>query len=161
MIRIAICEDEPVLLNHLADMVNIILNRHSVSYTVERFANGGALLVREPFDLLLLDIAMEPLSGLELAKKLRMRGDESKLIFITAHRQYAIDAYDVQASHYLVKPVDAEKLKTVLLKLCSSLQKERKPAIAIRQGTAVRRIPFEQVYYLEVINRKIHLHTRR
>lgn len=159
MIRIAICEDETVLLNHLADAVKKILKRHSISHVVELFTNGGALLARDSFDLLLLDIAMEPLSGLELARKLRMRGDESKLIFVTAHRQYAIDAYDVQASHYLVKPVDNGKLETVLLKLCSTLRSERKSAIAIRQGTAVRRIPFGQVYYLEVINRKIHLHT--
>ena len=161
MIHIAICEDEPILLNQLADMVKIILDRHSVRHTAELFANGGALLNRGAFDLLLMDIAMEPLNGLELARKLRMRGDRSKLVFITAHRQYAIDAYDVQASHYLVKPVDAGKLETVLIKLCSSLQKERKTAIAIRQGTAVRRIPFEQVYYMEVINRKIHLHTEQ
>lgn len=161
MIRIAICEDEPILLDHLANMVKMILKQHSILHTVEPFTNGGALLARDAFDLLLLDIAMEPLSGLELARKLRRRGDESKLIFITAHRQYAIEAYDVQASHYLVKPLDAGNLETVLLRLCSSLQKERKSAIAIRQGTAVRRIPFEHVFYLEVINRKIHLHTEQ
>ncbi len=159
MIRIAICEDETLLLNQLADTVKIILDKHSVSHTIELFTSGTALLVRAPFDLLLLDIAMKPLSGLELAKKLRTRGDDSKIIFITAHQQYAIDAFDVQAFHYLVKPVDVPKLETVLLKLCPSIQTERKCAIAIRQGTAVRRIPFEQVFYLEVINRKIHLHT--
>ncbi len=159
MIRIAICEDEPILLNQLADTVKMILDKHSLSHTIDLFTNGGALLVREAFDLLLLDIAMEPLSGMDLARKLRTRGVDSKIIFITAHQQYAIDAYDVQASHYLVKPVDIPKLEAVLLKLCSSLKLQHKCAIAIRQGTAVRRIPFDQVFYLEVINRKIHLHT--
>ncbi len=160
LIRIAICEDEKILLNQLADQVKFILDRHSMEYTLELFTSGSALFIYGSFDLLLLDIAMEPLNGLKLAEKLRMRGDDCKLVFITAHPQYAIDAYDVQASHYLTKPVDTAKLESVLLKLCTSMQTERKCAIAIRQGTAVRRIPFGQILYLEVINRKIHLHTK-
>lgn len=161
LIRIAICEDEQILLNQLSDWVRTILDKHSIAYSIELYKNGGALLAREAFDILLLDIGMEPLDGLELARKLRVRGDESKLVFITAHPQYAIAAYDVQAFHYLVKPVDKDKLEKVLLKLCTSLQQKRKCAIAIRQGTTVRRIPFEQVLYLEVVDRKIHLHIEK
>lgn len=55
--------------------------------------------------------------------------------------------------------MDIEKLEMILLKLCSSLQKERERAIVVRQGTAVRRMPLEQVLYLEVMDRKIYLHT--
>lgn len=159
MIRIAICEDEQILSDQLSDQVKMILNRHSVEYSIEAYRNGSALLTREAFDILLLDIAMEHIDGMELARRLRMRGDESRIVFITAHQQYAIDAYDVQAFHYLVKPVDTEKLEMVLLKLCADLQKECERAIVVRQGTSVRRIPFGQVLYLEVLNRKIYLHT--
>ncbi len=52
------------------------------------------------------------------------------------------------------------KLEAVLLQLCSSLKDEYKHAIAIRQGTSVIRVPFEQILYLEVINRKIYLHKK-
>lgn len=159
MIQIAICEDEQTLLDQLSDWVKIILDKHSGEYSIEAYRNGGALLARAAFDIVLLDIAMEPMDGLELARRLRMRGDESRIVFITAHQQYAIDAYDVEAFHYLVKPVDTEKLEEVLIKLCAALHKERSRAIIVRQGTAVRRIPLEQVLYLEVLNRKIYLHT--
>lgn len=159
MIRIAICEDEQPLLDQLTDRVKAILDKNLIAYNIESFRNGSALLAREEFDILLLDIAMEPLDGLELARRLRRRGDESRLVFITAHQQYAIDAYDVQAFHYLVKPVDIEKLERILLKLCASLQKERERALVVRQGTAVRRVPLELVLYLEVLDRKIYLHT--
>lgn len=160
MIRIAICEDEPILLKQLTGQVKTILDKHSVLYNTKAYTNGAALLSRESFDILLLDIAMNPINGLELARKLRERGDEGKIIFITGHQQYAIDAYDVQAFHYLVKPVDMNKLEAVLLQLCSSLKDEYKHAIAIRQGTSVIRVPFEQILYLEVINRKIYLHKK-
>ncbi len=161
MIKIAICEDEQLLLKHLTDSIKTILARHSILYSIDAYTNGSAVLTRSPFDILFLDIAMKPLNGLELAKRLRERGDESKIIFITAHQQYAIDAYDVQAYHYLLKPVDTKKLEAVILKLCSVLREESEHAITIRQGTMVRRVPFEQILYLEVINRKIYLHKNQ
>ncbi len=160
MIRIAFCEDESVLLEQLTDDIKNILNKYSVLYSIKAYANGNALLAREKFDILFLDIAMQPIDGLELARRLRDRGDESKLVFITTHRQYAIDAYNVQAFHYLIKPVDLKKLEAVLLKLCSLLKVEYEHALTFCQGTLVRRIPFEQILYLEVMNRKIYLHKR-
>jgi two-component system response regulator LytT len=158
VIRIAVCEDEQILLEQLTDDIKSILNKHSVMYSIKAYTNGNALLARGVFDILFLDIAMKPLNGLEIARKLRARGDESRLVFITAHQRYAIDAYDVQAYHYLLKPVDIEKLEAVLLKLCSLLKEECEHAVAIRQGTTVRRVPYEQILYLEVMNRKIYLH---
>ncbi len=159
MIQIAVCEDDPVLLEQLAGWVRQILDERCIKYNLEVFSNGGALLLREAFDILLLDIAMKPLDGLTLARKLRSRGDESRLVFITAHRQYAIDAFDVQASHYLLKPVNREKLEKLLVRLCDSVQEERPYTIAVRQGASLRRIPLAQILYLEVLDRKIHLHT--
>lgn len=159
MIRIAVCEDEQVLLDELSGQVSKILEQHSIAYNIESFRNGSALLAREAYDILLLDIEMEPMDGLELAGKLRMRGDDSRLVFITAHQQYAVDAYEVHPFHYLIKPVDSEKLETVLLQLCNSLHRERGRAVIVRQGTAVRRVPLEQILYLEVLDRKIYLHT--
>lgn len=158
MIRIAVCEDEYILLEQLTDDIKNILNKYSILYSIRAFANGNALLACEKFDILFLDIGMQPLNGLELARRLRARGDESKLVFITAHRQYAVDAYDVEAFHYLMKPVDLKKLEIVLLKLCSILKAEYEHALTFCQGTLVRRIPFEQILYLEVMNRKIYLH---
>lgn len=159
MVKIAVCEDELELLIQLTSYVKTILEKHSISHHIESFTSTCALFAREAFDILLLDIEMPPLSGLETAKRLRRRGDKSSIIFITAHPRYAIEAYDVQAFHYLIKPVDLHKLEVLLIKLCSSLQEAYTQAIAIRQGTRIWRIPFEKILYLEVIDRKIYLHT--
>ena len=150
MIRIAVCEDEPLFLERLTGMVQGILDKHQIASRLETFVNGAALLAKEAFDILLLDIVMEPCSGMELAKRLRRRGDEGKIIFITSYER---------AYHYLVKPVNLKKLEELLLNCCSSLEREWEQSIAVRQGTAVRRIPFSEIRYLEVQNRKIYLHT--
>ncbi len=159
MIRIAVCEDEPLLLERLAGQIRAILDKYPFAHRIEVFANGTALLAREAYDILLLDIEMKPYNGIELAKRLRERGDTGRFIFITAYEQYAIEAYDVQAFHYLVKPVNEKKLEEVLLKCCASLKEEKEQAVTVRKGTAVRRIPFGEVLYLEVLDRKIYLHT--
>ena len=159
MIRIAICEDEQTLSAQLSGWVSSILDKHSIPHNIETYQNGSAVLARDPYDILLLDIEMEPMNGLELAGKLRARGDESRLVFITAHTKYAVDAYDAHPFHYLLKPVDIEKLEKVLLQLYASLREERSRAVIVRQGTAVRRVPLEQILYLEVLDRKIYLHT--
>ena len=159
MIQIAVCEDDKILLEQLADQVREVLERHSVQYRMELFGNAGALLSRSAFDILFLDIEMEPISGLEAARKLRRRGDESRLIFITAYRRYAVEAYDVQAFHYLVKPVEPAKLESVVMKLVSLHREERQNAIAIRQGASVRRVRLDEIIYLEVLDKKIYLHT--
>lgn len=127
MIRIAICEDEQIMSARLSDWVSSILDKHFIEYRIETCQNGCALLAREPYDLLLLDIEMEPMNGLELAGKLRERGDESRLVFITAHAQYAVDAYDVHPFHYLIKPVDVEKLEQILLQLPRRICPHRPP----------------------------------
>lgn len=159
MIKIAVCEDDPTLLSQLTSYVKTILEKHSIVHHIESFTSAGTLFAREAFDILLLDIEMTPLSGLETAKRLRRRGDKSSIIFITAHPRYAVEAYDVQAFHYLIKPVNLQKLEVSLIKLCSSLQESRTQAIAIRQGTRMWRIPLEKILYLEVMDRKIYLHT--
>lgn len=161
MINIAVCEDEPVLLNQLTGQVKTIFEKHSIAYHIESYTNAGALLSREAFDILLLDIEMAPLTGLEAAKRLRRRGDESHIIFITAYPRYAVAAYDVQAFHYLLKPVDLQKLEALLLSLSSSLLKKHRQAIAVRQGTHIQRVPLDKILYLEVLDRKIYLHTSR
>lgn len=148
-------------MEQLTGDIKTLLNKHSIVYNIESYTNGSALLVRKPFDILLLDIAMKPLNGMELAKKLRARGDDSKIIFVTSYQQYAIEAYDVQAFHYLVKPVDLEKLEEILLKIYNLIRKEDRQAIVIHQGTAIKRISFEKILYLEVMNRKIYLHKGR
>ena len=159
LIRIAVCEDEPVFLEQLTGMIHGILDKYPITYQIETFVKGTALLAREAFDILLLDIVMGPCSGMELAKRLRGRGDEGKIIFITSYERYAVEAYDVQAFHYLVKPVETKKLEEVLLRCRFNLKREMEHTIVVRQGAAVRRIPFREVLYLEVMNRKIYLHT--
>lgn len=66
------------------------------------------------FDILLLDVEMSGMSGLELARRLRADGDHAQLAFITSHFEFVGEGYEVEALNYLMKPVTREKLFAVL-----------------------------------------------
>ena len=152
---IGICDDEKEVRMFLGKKVKSVCPEAEIRY----YQSGKDLLREEdPVDILLLDIHMPGQSGMETAETFRETNKNTVIIFVTALEEYVYQAFDVGAFHYLVKPVDIKKLETILWQLCSSLTGEYEHTLAIRQGTAVIRIPFGQILYLEAMNRKIHLH---
>lgn len=118
-------------------------------------------LERQAVDVVLLDISMPGLSGVELARRLRQQLLSPQLIFTTAHEQYAVDAFELDAADYLLKPVRLERLRQALDKAarrCGS-----KPAIeahfTVRHRDSLLNIPFSAVRYLKAEQKYISLVT--
>lgn len=80
-----------------------------------------ALSVKQP-DVIFLDIEMPGKTGLELAEQLRLEGNPATIVFVTAFREFAVNAFDFQASDYLLKPFSDERLKECIEKLSSARQ---------------------------------------
>jgi two-component system, LytTR family, response regulator LytT len=79
-------------------------------------------------DLVMLDVQMPGLTGFEVARRLFDQGSESQLVFVTAYDQHAIQAFDVNAVDYLLKPVEADRLTTAVERVRRRLASERGPA---------------------------------
>lgn len=158
MLRIAVCDDDALFAEETAGRVAAIL-KDKTEYTVSKFTSAGQLLASGPQDIVLLDIEMQGLDGMEAARRLRARGDACRLIFLTSHPRYVFAAFDVEASHYLTKPVEPKKLREVLLRLTARVSEEALRCIAVRQGAGLLRIPLSDILYLEVVDRKVFLHT--
>ena len=109
--KIAVVDDDKAICEAIAQLIK---NQESEA-EVCQFSSGKEMLeTGENFAISFLDIAMEEMSGLELAGKLRHEQErkgwvKSILIFITGYREYMEEAFDVNAFHYLVKPIDEEK----------------------------------------------------
>ncbi len=108
-LKILIADDEPLAAERLQMLLARIDDVHLVGT-----AHDGESAVRmaealDP-DLLLLDIAMPGLDGIEVARALSQHGQSPAVVFITAFDQFAVAAFDVAAIDYLMKPVDAERL---------------------------------------------------
>ena len=110
--RIVICDDEEKVRKALVNKVSILFPDDEV----KGFASGDDLLSSEEQpDILLLDIKMPGMSGLEVARKLRIKNERMVLIFVTGEEEYVYDAFDVQAFHFLVKPISEDRLNEVFV----------------------------------------------
>ncbi|HBF5972103.1 TPA: response regulator, partial [Clostridioides difficile] len=107
MIKIAICEDEKEQQELLKRYINQIFDALSVKCRLEVFNSGEELLegYSKDTDVLLLDIQMGQINGIDTARKVRVLDDKVEIIFITALIEYALEGYEVRAYRYLIKPV--------------------------------------------------------
>lgn len=126
--RIAICDDEPEIRNDIERKIRLLYPEIEILL----YENGQALLDTEaPFDIAFLDIRMEGMNGMDVARALRAAGSDAVIIFVTALEEYVYEAFDVGAFHYLVKPLDRGKFYEVLSKAVT----ERQNRVTERQNT--------------------------
>lgn len=160
--KIGICDDEKEMRAWLGDKVRKLYpDAERLFYT-----SGEELLANPLPDILLLDIQMEGKDGMETARELRRMDERLILIFVTCTEDYVYQAFDVEAFHYLVKPLTDEKFSAVLKKAVGQFQKSGKPdngeteSLLITAGGTHYTVPVSEIVYAEVFDRKILLHTR-
>lgn len=110
------------------------------------------------YQLLVLDIEMGEMNGLELAKRVRLEDRSIPIMFVTGYDEYMQYGYDVSALHYLIKPVYKERLFQALDKLAESGTEEVKSLI-LNAENEVRRIPVNNIMYVEADGHGSVMHT--
>lgn len=157
----ALCDDEITELNKTEEMLNAYVREHpEVDFMIEHFENADELLYRieesnyTP-DLIFMDIFMpgpggiSDSLGIEAAKKLRDMGSRAKLFFLTTSREYALEAYDVDAAQYLIKPIAEERLFGVLDRFLENEREERKRYILLKVDGRFMRVAVNDIVYCE------------
>ena len=132
---------------------------------IEEYESGEELIFKaedlvSPVDLIILDINMPGRSGLECAKHLREYSYKGDILFYTVSRDHALDAYDVQAAHYLVKydPKNVARLYKVLDKVCEKYKKKHSEVVIFSCAGERRYIRLEDIWYYEVQKRIVTVH---
>ena len=151
MLRIAACDDDEKERLRIAELLGRYREEKNAPLRFDVYRSGVELLeAREqiPYDLLLLDILMPGLSGMDAAKEIRLTDGETKLIFLTSSPEFAVESYSVEAYSYLLKPVTAEKLFPLLDRLFSE-QRQSEQVLTLMRPAGVMRIPFSKLSELE------------
>ncbi len=161
--RIAICDDEQEQIKYLRSIIADWSENSGISYSIEAFPSAEALLFAyegdSAFDILLLDVEMKALSGIALAKHLRALGCRAEIIFITSHFEFVGEGYEVDALHYLIKPVAEEKLCEVLCKAAEKLAEEPPHVVISCEGETVK-LYESDILYVESFLHDIVIHTK-
>lgn len=104
------------------------------------------------FDLYLLDVLMPEMSGIQLAEIIRSRGEHSEIVFLTCSRDYAVDAFSVYASGYLIKPLQKENFDKTVLHAVKNLVQKKHETLAVKTKDGLLRIPLHKIVLIESFN---------
>ena len=154
MLSIAICDDEELQRDVLCGLVSEWAVKNNKAAGLNSYPSAEAFLFayedNKSVDILLLDIQMGKINGVDLAKKIRRENSCVQIIFATGYMEYISDGYDVDALHYLIKPVSKEKLFSVLDKAAVKLAQAEK-VLWVQVDGINTRIPLYEIRLVEVL----------
>ncbi len=153
MIRIAICDDEINMVMQNEEIVKNTLQACGVGYDIVTYTHSSNLLsdITEDkffYDLILLDIEMPEISGMELAGKIKASLPNVKIIFITSHVEYAIDAYELSVFRYVPKSNAKERLEAAVADASKLLELEAGQEYTIQTNNRLERIQYKDILYI-------------
>lgn len=155
MINIVICDDDVRELHKAKELCHNYAAAHrDMDIHIEGFNRSADLQNRisegqYSYDIWLLDIYMQELSGVELARSLRELHDNSQIVFITSSREHAIEAFSLHATHYLVKPYTKEQLESALNKAVAGVEKARKSSVLLKTSDGYQKVKTSEIIYSE------------
>ncbi|RYL94631.1 LytTR family DNA-binding domain-containing protein [Sporolactobacillus sp. THM19-2] len=162
MMKIAICDDDKTQCDYLTSLVNKWASNNRIHVITENFISAGAFLFSwskdKSYDVLLLDIQMPGLNGMELARTIRKCDESLAIIFITGYSDYMDEGYEVSALHYLMKPVKEEKLYSCLNR-ASKRNKTKPKVILVESGGEMQRIPQNEIVCAEAFAHTLDITT--
>lgn len=159
MIEIAVCDDEAII----REQIQQFIKKKLPATHIETYSTGEELLASNiNFDLAFLDIQMEGLNGMDTARALRAKAEETILIFVTGSKEYVFEAFDVSAFHYLLKPLMEEKLDEVLERALDEVNRRKmqeKKQLLIQTRNRNYNLDQNTILYLESRGKKVEIHT--
>ena len=160
--KIAVCDDLDADRQLIADMVKHWAADAGHTVRISSFASAESFLFhyseKNDYDILLLDIEMGTMDGVTMAKQVRKDNHSVQIVFLTGYSDYISEGYEVEALHYLIKPVKTEKLYAVLNRAAARLSKNEK-ILHFETGGEMIRIPVCQIRYAEVFGNYVTVHA--
>ena len=163
-LRIAVCDDAEEDRTYVSGLVKDWAAQAGHQAEITAFSSAESFLFRyaedKNWDILLLDIEMARMNGVALARTVRAQNREIAIVFLTGYADYIADGYDVEALHYLLKPITREKLFPVLDRAVEHLRRNERALLIAGQGETVR-IPLYEIRYVESRLNYVTVHAAR
>lgn len=157
MLRVCICDDRAADILEIRRLAQLFSGEHpELPIQIQAFRSAYDLLdcIEETggFDLYLLDIIMPNLTGMELAMRIRERGETAEILFLTSSREYAVDAFGVKASGYLLKPVRKADFDEAVLSCIRNLAPKNNPSLMLKTKEGLRKVHIQELVTVESFN---------
>lgn len=157
MYKIAVCDDEEAV----SEQVKNLIAEWNPAVDVVCFSSGEALLENyQSYEAVFLDIDMTGMNGIETGKAIRKLDKDTKIVYLTAYRDYVSGAFGVHAFQYLLKPVNKKAIWNVLEEIFRYMKSaEKKIILDFHTVDGALCLPVESIYFFEYENRKIRIVT--
>lgn len=158
--KVAICDDEECFLEDTHRLLDKWGHENNIPMNVAEFSNGDDLIraqQEQSMDLIILDVIMPLLNGIDTAKEVRVCDAKVPIIFLTSSREYAVDSYDVRAFHYLMKPLKKSAFFSVMDRFLQTYQQKKETFFARMAGGGCN-ITLEETEFLEAQNKQVMVH---
>ena len=153
MIKIALCDDEAKILDEVSSYINKYAEKKSNQrIEISRFDSAKALdfaLDESSFDIFVLDVYIGKEMGTALAKKIRKRGIESPIIFLTTSVEHAPQGYETGTLRYLLKPLDPKKFYEAMDVALIQVEKMRERFIKFKTENGIESVNASRIIYSE------------
>lgn len=161
MYHIAVVDDEEVFIQQITEYLVRYEKEVSTQIKVSVFKDGAEILENyQPiYDLILLDIEMPKVNGMDAAKIIRSQDEDVVLMFITNMASYAINGYEVGALDFVMKPITYPAFSMRFTRALKRVVKRQQEQIMLNLSDGVKPVELHDIYYIEVQNRTLTYHT--
>ncbi len=161
MLHIAVVEDDREDSRQIQNYIYRYGRETEIEFQVHAFEDGSEILnsYQPRYDIILLDIELPQVNGMDAAAAIRRQDSEVVLMFITNMAQYAINGYEVGALDFVLKPVNFYTFSIRFARAVDRAKRRESGQVLLTLPDSVRRISTHQIYYVEVQNRMLHYHT--
>lgn len=163
MYKVAIVDDDARIREQLQSYIQNYQEKTGVQFQLQVFGFAELFLTnyRPVFDLVLMDIDMPGINGLDAARRMRELDEKAVLIFVTNLAQYAIKGYEVAATDFVVKPVDYQKFEHKLTRALKYVPDRQSPSLLLKTETGTATVSMDDITYIEVQGHTVSYHTRK
>lgn len=161
MYHIAIVEDEKEFREQLEEYLKRYEEENHVSFHISMFADGTEILedYKNEYDIILLDIEMPKMNGMDAAELIREKDEDVVIMFITNIAQYAIRGYSVGALDFVMKPITYYTFSMKMKRALKRFEKKVPKPLVLHLPDGIKTLEIKKIYYVEVQNRMLHYHT--
>lgn len=158
--NIALCDDIPDILDNLKTYLEDYSKDNNIKLNIDCFDCGEAFLHCEKhYDIVFMDIYLGKISGMETIRNYR-NSRSSQIVFITTSLDHAIEAFGLNATHYLVKPLTQKAVSEAMDRCLTRLELKSNKFIEVKTIGGMRPIPLENIIYIEVFNKVSVIHNK-
>lgn len=164
MLKIAHCDDMEQDRNNILFALSQIEEKWNEKFDIKSFSSGEDLcadIEKNHYDIILLDILMNGIDGVETATRVRNNGDESLIIFISSYDERVKELFDFGTIAFIDKPVDINQLEKVLIKANDIIKKKNDIFFSYEKNGATQHLPINDIVYLESKRNKIYIQTNK